>query len=310
MADGKAKLADLCKELGIEDTVPPPQKRLKADTTKTHEFNPEVDNFNFSTACSRVILTVADVIRGNNIDGNFTFNDTGIKIWSLPSAQTVCIIVRLGPNMFSEFTCSKEVCTTINLNVFFQKIWTLQKMKAQKLTFRNAGQDLELVGYSDNQPKSVICLKPLDNADEDVDGIAAMKYPVLVQLNAAELNRLIDGMPTVFTISIDFDDGCLVFTGVEDSSTTKLAMRLEENVIDTLHNCKASKGYRASFLKSSLACLTKAAKLSDCVNVGFVNDAPLFLQYTINESSDFKKERESNITIYVSAKINDDEEYE
>lgn len=310
---GQQMIACLSKQLGIENNeseISRPQKRVRThEVIETREFDPGNDSFKMTTHMVKIISHVTECFK-DNIIANLKFNMNGIDIFGLYHSKTVCISTHLGKDLFTDFSCEKEVYTSLNLMVFSKKIASLQKFKIQQLTFETKNEDLMLIGHTDGEPPASIKLKSLTTECEELD-LNGFSYDVLIRLQSSEFSKQIDCMPSGgFTIHIDTKHGCLVFTGDDDHSTTELKMKLDKEVIDNIKLYPAVTNYRAAFVKANIGAITKGAKLSEFVIVGFSQDAPLFVRYVLNESSNLNPEHNSSVSMYFSPKLNDELEFE
>ena len=302
---GFEMMAGLSERLGIDDTEDRPTKRVKTTEVKeSRPFDPKQDAFKMTTHMVKVISQVSDCFK-DNVMANLQFDSEGINIFSLHHARTVCISTHLGRDLFSDFSCEKEVYTSLNLIVLAKKIANLQKFKIQKLTFENKNEDLVLTGQTDGEPPARIRLKSLTSDVEELD-LTEFDYSVPIRLLSSEFAKQIDCMPATFTIRMDSDNGHLVFLGNEDHSVTRLPMRLDTEVVEKIQKFPDVKDYHATFLKANLSAILKGAKLSEYVVVAFSQDSPLFVRYLLNESADLNPDNNSRVSMYFSPKLNED----
>lgn len=284
-------------------------KKFKtSNIQESRSFNPKKDTFKMTTFMGKLISQITDCIKGD-VTAQLKFDQNGINIFSFHHSKTVCFNTRLGRDLFSSFECDIEVFASINLKVLAEKMAILQKLK-RTLTFENDDGDLVLTGYIDGQPPAKIKLKPLhtESAEElDLDGYT---YNVPVRIRSDEFSKLIDCMPQTFSIRMDCEHGELVFLGNEDHSTTRLPMKLEQDVVDKIKKYPEIKNYNATFAKANLGGILKGAKLSEYVIVAFQDDPdrhlPLFVRYILNESADHNPDNNSQISMYFCPKIEDD----
>jgi proliferating cell nuclear antigen PCNA len=305
VSEGSKMLAGLSDALGIDDSDIRPTKTAKVtEVEQMRPFDPTNDAFKMTTHMLKVISGVADCFK-DNVMANFRFDSEGVSIFSMHHARTVCITTHLGMDLFTDFSCEKEVYTSVNLNVFAKKVEILNKYKIQKLTFENKNEDLVLTGQGDSKPTASVRLKALTSDVEEVD-ISEFHYDVPFRLQSAEFSKIIDCMPGTFTIRMDVENGHLVFVGNEDHSVTILPMHIDPEVIEKIKQFDDVRNYQATFVKSNISAIGRGCKLSEYVVVAFNQENPLFVRYILNESADLNPDNNSSISMYFSPKLNDD----
>jgi len=304
---GAVMISGLRESLGLDDNCGPLRKKPRVVVVAEEEarpFDPDQDAFQMTTHMVKLMSQVTDCFK-DNVIANLQFDPGGIHLFSLHHARTVCISTFLGRDLFSTFRCEREVCTTLNLVVLAKKIAILQKFRIQKLIFANKGDDLVLAGQRDAEAPAEIRLKSLTSEVEELD-LSAFKFDVVFRLISADLAKLIDCMPPVFSIEVNIDQGGLVFSGHDDHSVTRLSLRLDKNILLEIARFENVKNYKSTFIKANLSAIGKGAKLSEFAQVGLSSDSPLFVRYVLNESSDLDAKKNSSISMYFSPKLDDD----
>jgi proliferating cell nuclear antigen PCNA len=307
---GMQMIEGLSEKFGLDDAVENANKRVKSSYLKqANGFDAEYDSFCMSTHMVKVVSQVADCIK-DNVAANFKFDSEGISIFAFYHSQTVCINVQMGKDFFDEkFSCDKQIFICLNLSTYAKKISMLQKCKVDKISFTNKDEDLMLFGQKEQDPTAEIALKSLNSDIEEID-LSDIDYKITIRLQSSEFSRLIDCMPANFTICFDSINGHLVFQSDEDLSRTKLPLRLEPEVVREIQKHESLKNYKQSFIKANMTYITKGAKLSEHVRVGFSQKQPLFVQYVISESSDLNPSNDSIVNMYFSPKVSDEIESE
>jgi hypothetical protein len=307
MSKGLEMIAGLAEKLGIDEDVEDtrPIKRVRTSEVKeSRPFDAKNDSFRMTTHMVKVVTQASDCFK-DNVVANLQFDSNGINIFALYHSKTVCITTQFGRDLFSEFSCEKEVHTSLNLLHLSKKIAILQKFKIQKLTFASLDDDLVLMGDNDNEPAGSIRMKSLTSDVEELD-LSDFQYNVPIRLLSSDFSRLIDCMPATFHIKMDIEKGHLVFMGSEDHSVTRLPMKLDFEVLQRIKKYPDVADFQASFNKANLSAIMKGSKLSEFVIVAFSRDSPLFVQYVLNESSDLNPDNNSKVSMYFSPKLSEE----
>jgi hypothetical protein len=294
----------------MSDYLNLPNKRATIPTTSmtdTVTFESQVDVFWATTHLPKLLSHVFDVFK-DNVTANLMFGSTGLSIFALYHCKTVCTITKLGRDIFSDFSCPKEVLASVNLMVLAKKINTLLKFKANDITFKNDSDDLVLTGRNSQNKCAEIKLRPLDVELEELDVSNCFQYNVSFRVRSAELARYIECMPDSFEIYLDGSIGCLMFVGKEVYSVTKLPLMLDGCILSEINKYPDVKNYRASFTKHNLSFISKGVKLSDYAVVSISNDSPLCIQFVLLESSDLTETNQSTVTMYFSPQEPEDDD--
>lgn len=306
---GEQMMLSLREKLGIDqfDDCPKRKKVKTINVTGVDKFDSKIDGFRMTTHMVKLICQLSDCFK-DNVVANIKFNSTGITIFALYHCKTVCINTHIGADLFTEIFCDKDVHIALNLMVLTKKISLLQKFKVPNITFHNEEDDLMISGERNGSPANVR-LKGLVYEPEELD-ISEFEYNVPIRLKSSEFAKLIDCMPAVFSISLQIEKKVILFTGDDDSSVTKLQLKLDDDVIIPLKTFPEVCQYHSFFVKQNLMAIVKGAKLSEYVIVGLSKNAPLFVSYTLNESSKLDVSDRSKVNMYFSPKFCEDIEYE
>ena len=271
--------------------------------TSVREFVTTSDSFKLTTQMTKKTVDVFDLFK-DNVDCNIKISKSGLDMFALFYDKTVYITIRLGKTVFSEVECPTNVMYCVNLNVFAKKISTLNRFKPRRLVFGNEGTDLMVTGYPDAQAPGKIVINSLASLVEELN-TDMFQYDVVVRTSSEDLARVVDAMPSVFNLSVDTDEKALVFNGSDDLSSIFLALRLSDEVVDTIKQNPDMQNYKASFLKTNLTPLIRASKLSLFVFLGLSKKCPLFATYTITESCDLNPNHDSRVHMYFSPKTDE-----
>lgn len=305
--EGQKMMSNLREKFGIENIDNTPLKKVKSvNVTELDSFNAKFDSFYMKTNMVKLITQLADCFK-DNVVANVKFDNTGINIFALYHCKTVCINTHIGTDLFVDICCEKDIYIAMNLMVLSKKISLLQKFKVPEITFKNKDGDLSISGNRNGSPANIL-IKGLIYDPEELD-VGEFQYDVPIRVKSCELAKLIDCMPTDFSISLKLKEKHILFTGDDDSTITELQLKLEDDVVNRLNKYKSIRGYKASFVKQNVMAIVKGSKLCDYVIVGLNQNAPLFISYTISDDN-FDPKRRSQVDMYFSPKFSDDIEFE
>lgn len=303
---GSAMMDGLSNFLGLGDDgeKAPPQIITSVEVENARNFDHSVDSFKFTTHMLRLINdVVSSLVSSNQTAANFRFDSKGITITSFLHANTVCYLAFLGKDLFSQYSCNKEVHTSLFLKKFAENFSLLRNLNVETITFENNGDDLVLRGQRKNKPDQEVELKSLlEDGCNPLEIAGSFTYEVPFRLLSKEFIAVVQGMPPSFTIQVECSKKQLIFRGTEDHSTATLALSLDTKVIETIKGHPEVQNFRADFMKSNLAQVLKMAKLSEHVTLGLASNCPLFVRVNFNEG-----ECPSTVDIYVSSKVDESE---
>lgn len=286
----------------------------KSDGIKTNLFN-TLDHC--KEECSDTLFIKTHMITSihkilesikDNVIVNIEFDRNGIHFFSLYHSKTVCVKSLIGLDMFSEFKCDKRICTSLNLNDFAKKVATMNKLKIKVLTFQCDGDDINLTGINDKGPPVKICFKAINSEFETLDLDCVYNSPLRVK--SADFAKQLESMPSIFTMYVDMSLCQLVLYGTENNSTTIVPMDISSENMERIKLHPEVSNYRASFVKNNLNAIIKTSKLSEYMSLGLSNDCPLHVDCIISESINMKTENNSNISMFFSPRITDDDDLE
>jgi hypothetical protein len=294
--------------LGITQTI---TKNVKASNSNiqtntvpvSRKFDPKEDGFFMSTQMVKRVCSVFDIFK-DNVECNIQFSENGINVFALYYDKTVCICTHLGRDLFSEFSCNKEVVSCVNLNVFAKKLSTLQLFKPQKITFSNRDHNLIITGYPENAAKGEALINSLSSSLEELD-VTNYEYDVNIRVLSSEFAKMINAMPASFTLSMDCAAKQLVFEGKEDQSSILLRLDVDPDIVHEIEKYEDVANYKACFLSTYLQPIVKGSKMCTYAIIAFRRETPLFVRYIINESSDLNPENNSKISMYFASKFDE-----
>lgn len=304
---GQQMILELSEKLGIDNVDDIPRKKMKiSNVEEIKHFDAKKDSFYMKTNMVKLITQLADCFK-DNVVANIKFDHTGINIFALYHCKTVCVNTHIGTDLFTDIFCEKDVYIALNLLVLTKKISMLQKFKVPEIIFRNKGGDLFITGERNGSPANIL-IKGLVYDPEELD-VGDFKYPSPIRIKSHDFSRMIDCMPSDFNISLNIKDKYILFKGDDDCSIIELQIKLDDDVIRRVSQHKEVRDYNASFVKQNLVAIVKGSKLSEYVIVGFNQNAPLYISYTISDEN-FETKKCSKVEMYFSPKFCDDIEFE
>lgn len=262
------------------------------------------DQLYLVTPLVSTIYKMIDAIKDNVIT-NVKFNNRGMHLFSLYNSKTVCVQMTIGLSMFSEFKCDNEITTALNLSTLAKKLSAITKIKSKRLIFTICDGDISLKGECDSGPDINISFRSVNSEFDNLE--LDCKYNVPLVVNAVDFAKQIESMPSMFVISVDINKKVLIMEGDDNCTTTKVPMKISDDIVDQIRLHDDVKNYRASFLKSNLIPVLKLAKLTDCMILGLSSNAPLSVICTVSESYNQSRSEDSRIEMFISPRIDEDE---
>jgi len=265
-----------------------------------------LEYYNLSTQNVKKITQLFGLIT-DNVECNIKYSPTGMDVFAMYFDKTVCIRMRLGRDMFSDYACSSTpVVSTYNLGVLAKKLSVLNKFKPERFTWKNKGTNLVISAFSTKRPKSEVEIHSLSVGIEELD-LSSFKYDILIEVPTQDLYHILESMPLVFQIKVNVTDSCITFSGDEDHSKISMSIPLPAEVNHEVKNHPEVSQYQASFLRTYLSPLIKSAKISNNVVLGFRDGTPLFTRFIIQQSTDHVLQDDTDICMYFASRYTDEE---
>jgi hypothetical protein len=233
------------------------------------------------------------------------FSDDGMHMHVTKIRGRVQIICRIGCDVFSSISCRLPTTGCYNLHEFSRRFTKVSKQTANNITICIMSNDafrLTIWDYNNNQ---IGYTEVADHImgdeysfvrDRNIRGI----YPVLFRMSSQDMLLAVDGMPSIFTVSIDPERQAMDFTGV--NQTTKNAC-----TIPITHDDPGlDLGFERVVFnldKNSMFSVVKACRSFTFVYIGIKQGHPMLFHFFIREALEHPSHQISFIQIFVDEHI-------
>lgn len=215
-----------------------------------------------------------DIISDIVLEGTFVFKPDYMELVALNSNNVVMVIFRLLATNFTKYDVEEDKQISLSLEHLSQVLKTCDDNSELQLLIKEDGK-LQII--SNSKSKKEFALALIDFADDNLQKVPNLEFPVKIVTSSANLSNAINDLGFIeegLALSVKND----VF--IMEGKTNSMAGKVEflENV-DVKNNsgsdilCRYSMEYLKKF--------SKADKLVKTVEMSFNSDYPLKIEYKI-----------------------------
>ncbi|XP_071952777.1 proliferating cell nuclear antigen-like [Antedon mediterranea] len=248
-----------------------------------------------------VLKKILESIKDLVVDGTWDCTSTGITMQAMDSSHVSLVTCLLQADGFEQYRCDRNVSISINLATMSKILKCASNDDIITLEAEDKPDNLVFKFESPNQDKQSNYQVKLINIDKEHLGIPDQEYKAVVKMPSSEFQRICRDLSQIgdtvtvecgkegVTFTADGDLGSGTINLVQDASIDK-----EENVsVVTTEPCKLN------FALRYLNFFTKATPLSSQVILSMTSDAPLVVEYKI--------ENLGYMRYYLAPKMEEDE---
>lgn len=236
--------------------------------------------FKVLTECLKELLT----------DCSIEFDETGLKIVSMDTSQTVLVHLKLDACKFEYYYCDGKMHLGVNMLNFYKLIRTINSNDTLTL-FVEAGDTNHLgikIENGEKNSKTIYKLNLLDLENHKIQ-IDNAEFNTVITLPSADFQKLCRDMNNIAEyVEIKNIMNQLLFTCKGDFCTQETVIVDNESGINTINNKSTSEIVQGVFSLRYLCLFSKCANLSSTVELLLKNDYPLVVRYLVASLGEIK----------------------
>ncbi len=223
-------------------------------------------------------------------EGNFIFDESGIKLVAMDSTHTILIHMKLDSLNFESFHCPKKVVIGVNMMNFFKLIKTMGN--SDTLTLFIDKDDENKLGIiifnTDKNTKTIYKLNLLDISEEEIS-IPPAEFESELSLPSGDFQKIIRDMINIGeNIEIKSIGTQLVLNCEGDFAAQETILGETDEGLQFSQSAPAETPTQGVFSLKYLILFTKCTNLCQQINLYIKNDYPLIIRYTVASLGDIK----------------------
>ncbi|XP_033108344.1 proliferating cell nuclear antigen-like [Anneissia japonica] len=248
-----------------------------------------------------VLKKILEAIKDLVVDGSWDCTSTGITMQAMDSSHVSLVTCLLQADGFENFRCDRNITISINLATMSKILKCASNDDLITLQAEDKPDTLSFKFESPNQDKQSNYQVKLINFDKEHLGIPEQEYKAVVNMPAAEFQRICRDLSQIGdTVTIECTKEGVTFSCEGDLGSGTINLVQDAN-IDKEDNVtvKITEPCKLNFALRYLNYFTKATPLSSQVILSMTTEAPLVVEYKI--------ENLGYMRYYLAPKMEEDE---
>ena len=246
--------------------------------------------FNIKTVQSGAFRILVEALKEILTDGNFIFDETGVKLMAMDSTHTILIHMKLEQENFEFYHCKRKIITGVNMLNLFKLIKTINN--TDTLTLFIDKNDINKLGIKINNheknTETVYKLNLLDISDDEIN-IPPAEFDTELTLPSSDFQKLIRDMINIGeNIEIKSIGSTLIFTCDGDFASQSTMLCETQNGLQFKQNLSPEFPVQGIFSLKYLILFTKCTNLCNQIHFYIKNDYPLIIQYAVASLGNIK----------------------
>jgi proliferating cell nuclear antigen len=245
---------------------------------------------NIKTVQSGPFRILVEALKEILTDGNFIFDETGIKLIAMDSTHTVLIHMKLNSDKFESFYCPKKIVAGVNMGNFFKLIKTMGNSDSLELFIEKKNENI--IGIKIFNPEknlqTIYKLNLLDIIDENIN-IPPAEFETELTFPSNDFQKIIRDMINIGeNIEIRSINEQLILKCSGDFAEQETILRETNNGLKITQNTNNNTLIQGIFSLKYLILFTKCTNLCNQIHLYIKNDYPLVINYSVASLGNIK----------------------
>lgn len=251
-----------------------------------------------------VLKKVLEAVKELVVDANFDCTSTGITLQAMDSSHVSLIHMLLNAEGFEHYRCDRNISLGINFPSLSKIMKCASNDDAITLKAEDSGSGDHVSFVFDNKDKgrtSQFSLKLMDIDSEHL-GIPETEYKAVIKMPANEFQRIcrdLTVMGDTVTISATKEGVSFSVNGDMGNGSVSIKQNASVDKEDEATVVELQEPISLTFALRYLTTFAKATSLSSSVSLSLTKEAPLVVEYKIDDLG--------HIRYYLAPKIDDEE---
>jgi proliferating cell nuclear antigen len=239
------------------------------------------------TAAFRILV---EALKEILTEGNFIFDETGIKLMAMDSTHSILIHMKLDAFNFEFFHCPQKVVVGINMLNFFKLIKTMSNSENLTL-FIEKGDENKLgivIHNPEKNSKTIYKLNLLDISNDEIS-IPPAVFDTQLALPSGDFQKIIRDMINIGeNIEIKSIGSQLILNCEGDFASQETILGETDNGLHFTQKSPKELPIQGIFSLKYLILFTKCTNMCNQINLYIKNDYPLIIKYSVASLGDIK----------------------
>ena len=249
------------------------------------------DNYliNIKTVQSSAFRILIEALKEILTDGNFIFDESGIKLMAMDSTHSILIHMKLNSENFEYYHCKKKIITGVNMLNFFKLIKTMTNSETLTL-FMEEDDENHLgirINNEEKNSQTTYKLNLLDMENQHIE-IPPAEFETELTFPASDFQKIIRDMINIGeNIDIKSIGPKLILNCNGDFANQETILGETTDGL-TFNQITTDAPIQGVFSLKYLILFTKCTNLCNLVHLYIKNDYPLIIKYSVASLGDIK----------------------
>jgi len=254
---------------------------------------------NQSSLLKKLLEAIKDLLN----EATFDCSDSGIQLQAMDNSHVALVALNLQSDGFEKYRCDRNITMGMNLASFWKILKCAANDDLVTMKADERGDTVSLIFESPNGDRVSDYEMKLMSLDQEHLGIPETDYSCVIRLPSGELTRICRDLSQFGdSIVINCTKSGVIFSASGDIGTGNIKLVQTANVDkeEDAVSIEMNEPVKLTFACRYLNQFTKAAPLSNQVQLSMSPDVPLVVEYRVGEFG--------YVRFYLAPKIDEDEE--
>ena len=245
---------------------------------------------NIKTEQAGAFRILVEALKEILTEGNFIFDETGIKLMAMDSTHSILIHMKLEAENFEFFHCPKKLLVGVNMLNFFKLIKTMNNSETLTLFIEkeNENQLGILIHNSEKNSQTIYKLNLLDIQDENIK-IPPAEFQTELSLPSSDFQKIIRDMVNIGeNIEIKSIGEQLLLNCFGDFASQETVLGETSNGLNFKQVSPKELPIQGIYSLKYLVLFTKCTNLCNTIEMYLENDLPLVVKYSVASLGEIK----------------------
>ena len=246
--------------------------------------------FNIKTVQSGAFRILVEALKEILTDGNFIFDETGVKLMAMDSTHTILIHMKLEQENFEFYHCKRKIITGVNMLNLFKLIKTMTNSETLTLFMKKNDENHLGIRINNNEKNSQTTyhLNLLDMENENIQ-IPPAEFETELTFPSSDFQKIIRDMINIGeNIEITSIGNQLKLVCNGDFANQETVLGETNNGLTFTTSQSPELPIQGTFSLKYLLLFTKCTNLCNQIQIYIKNDYPLVIKYAVASLGNIK----------------------
>jgi proliferating cell nuclear antigen len=247
------------------------------------EENYENYHLNIKTEQSGAFRILVESLKEILTEGNFIFDESGVKLMAMDSTRTVLIHMKLNAENFEYYHCPQKKVVGVNMLNLFKLIKTMNNSETLNLFIEKSNENKLgiLIANSEKNTQTIYKLNLLDINEEDIH-IPPAEFETELSLPSGDFQKIIRDMVNIGeNIEIKSIENQLILNCEGDFASQQTVLGETNNGLKFNQVPPSEFPIQGIYSLKYLVLFTKCTNLCHQIHIYIKNDYPLIIKYAV-----------------------------